>query len=285
MGNRGAATVKTYGLKSDILVHGNEELKEIALTIDDGPRPDLTREFLNVLGSHNVRATFFVVGKQVNLYPGLVRRMINEGHEVANHTHTHERLPKLTEEGIRKQIAECNHAVLAATGSQTNLFRPPGMEYNESVLRIAQELGYVTVHWNVAAQDYQPHMDPKLIARKILAKTSNGSVILLHNHPDTLKAMPEILDGLTKRGYRFVTVSQMLGRLPRPVYVRTNSFAPLSPLPETTTAPKSEAIAKTTKPKPNRPNRRPLPDAPKRTLSETRQERPSVVDVPTWQGH
>jgi peptidoglycan/xylan/chitin deacetylase (PgdA/CDA1 family) len=214
---------KTYALRDDILIHGNEDLKEVALTFDDGPRPEIAREMLNVLGRYRARSTFFVVGSMVEQHPKLVRRMMNEGHEVANHSYSHPRLHGMDEDAIRAELARCDRAVFDATGARTNLFRPPGMRYDDTVLRAAQSLGYVTVHWNVAAQDFKPQPSDQ-IARKVLEAVKPGSVVLLHGHPDTLAALPMILDKLREKGYRFVTVSQMLGRLERPVYVKTNAY-------------------------------------------------------------
>lgn len=214
---------ETYQLRDDILVHGNVNLKEVALTFDDGPHPETARPILDALAQRGARATFFVVGKQIEKHPALVRRMLNEGHEVGNHSFTHPRLDTLDAAGIRDEIARTNHAFHTATGSHLFLFRPPGMRYNGDVLRTAQDLGYATIHWNVAAQDYaaQP---PAAIADKVLRNTRPGSVILLHLQPDTAKALPTILDTLKARGYRLVTVSQMMGRLPRPVYVKSNAW-------------------------------------------------------------
>lgn len=217
------AEKKTYALRDDILVHGNTHLKEVALTIDDGPRPEETRALLSILGKHDVRATFFVVGKQVEKHPGLVRRMMNEGHEVGNHSFNHPRLDGLPMDRVKAEIASCDKAIFQATGAHTNLFRPPGMRYDDEVIRTAQDLGYVTIHWNAAAKDIEAQ-DPSRIVAKVLKGVKPGSVILLHGHPDTVRAMPTILSTLKSQGYRFVTVSQMLSRLPRPVYVKTNAY-------------------------------------------------------------
>lgn len=214
---------KTYELRDDILVHGNINLKEVALTFDDGPRPEHVRPLLDLLGKEKIKATFFVVGQKVEENPRLVRRMMKEGHEVGNHTFTHPRLDGMSSEQIEKEIAQCARAVEKATGAGMNLFRPPGMRYDETVIRAAQDLGYVTIHWNSAAQDYKPQ-DPASLANKVLKRTQPGSVILLHNHPDTIAALPTIISQLKLKGYRFVRVSQMLGRLPRPVYVNTNAY-------------------------------------------------------------
>ncbi|HVL38818.1 MAG TPA: polysaccharide deacetylase family protein [Fimbriimonadaceae bacterium] len=281
---RKSIATPTYDLRDDILVHGNLHLKEIALTIDDGPRPETMREMLNILGREKVKATFFVVGKQVEQHPALVRRMMNEGHEVGNHTHSHPRLAGLDAEEIRREIVECNRAIREATGANSNLFRPPGMRYDDVVIDTAQSLRYVTIHWNVAARDFERH-SPDWIAERVIRQTSPGSVILLHGHPDTVAALPTILSTLKSRGYRFVTVSQMLSRLPRPVYVKTNAWG-VDP----------SFIARTREPQADpRPDslRSPTPSSRERARSRPKAggripasppAAPAVVDAPAWGG-
>lgn len=262
--------VKTYALRDDILIHGNVNLKEIALTFDDGPRPEIAREMLNVLGRHRVRSTFFVVGSMVEQHPKLVRRMMNEGHEVANHSFSHPRLHGMDEEAIRVELARCDRAIFDATGARTNLFRPPGMRYDDTVLRAAQSLGYVTVHWNVAAQDFRSQPASE-IARKVLEAVKPGSVVLLHGHPDTLAALPTILERLQEKGYRFVTVSQMLGRLERPVYVKTNAYGAI-PEAKPVAKPVTRIARKVSKPA----VRSAVTKVPAIAVP------PSAVDVPSW---
>ncbi|MBV6457282.1 MAG: hypothetical protein HONBIEJF_00390 [Fimbriimonadaceae bacterium] len=237
---------ETYGLQNDILVHGNTDLNEIAITIDDGPRPESTSRILDILKEHRVRATFFVVGKQVAKHPELVRRMMSEGHEVGNHTYTHRRLTELTEEEVRTEIGSCHRAIQLATGVGSALFRPPGMRFNERILQIAQELGYVTIHWNSAVEDYSgnSNIQPVSTVSKRLADSDKGSVILIHGHPTTIEALPTALVALKARGTRFVTVSQMLGRLPRPVYVKSNAYQTV-PLPKP-----AASVATKARPKP-----------------------------------
>lgn len=265
-----AQPLKTYALSDDILIHGNQQLREVAFTFDDGPRPEIVRDMLNVLGKYRARSTFFVVGSMVEKHPAIVRRMMNEGHEVANHTFSHPRLAGLTEQQIREELARCDKAVFEATGARTNLFRPPGMRYDDTVLRAAQSLGYVTIHWNTAAQDYKPQA-PAEISRKILKSVGPGSVILLHNHPDTLAALPTILDSLSQKGYRFVTVSQMLGRLERPVVVKTNAYAAK---PEPVVVAKPKVVAK-------RPVRK-VVSRPKTTPAPPASGAPRGLDMPAW---
>lgn len=268
---RSDPVAKTYTLSQDILVHGNTELKEVAFTFDDGPKPEVTRTLLNLLGSYGVRATFFVVGKQVELYPALVRRMMNEGHEVGNHSFNHPTLEGMAHEGIRDEILACDKAIFKATGTHSDLFRPPGMRYDDVVLRAAQDMNYVTVHWNVAAQDYKA-LAPDVITKRVLSFVQPGSVILLHGHPDTVRALPSIISKLQEQGYRFVTVSQMLARLPRPVIVKSNAYgavpvigARVAKPAYKVTKPAKVEVTRSTVP----PNPKPVPNRP-------------PIDATTW---
>lgn len=214
----------TYALQDDILVHGNTELKEIALTFDDGPHPETARAILAALGKKRIKATFFLVGNQIQKNPAIVRRMLAEGHEVGNHSFSHPNLTGLDAQAISEEMLDCSRAFHAATGTYMHLFRPPGMRYDPIVIRSAQDVGYVTIHWNAAAKDFVP-TNPSVIEERIVSTVRPGSVVLLHDHPDTAVALPRILDALEAKGYRFVTVSQMLARLPRPVQVKTNAYA------------------------------------------------------------
>lgn len=260
----------TYELSDDILVHGNTSLKEVALTFDDGPHPDLARPLLDLLGQHRVRATFFVVGKQVDKHPLIVRRMMNEGHEVGNHTFGHPTLVGLSDTQIQTEMMQCDKSVFKATGAHMNLFRPPGMRYDETVVRTAQDLGYTTIHWNVAAQDYRP-TPPEVIEKRVLDFVRPGSVILLHSHPDTLAALPNVLASLQSQGYRFVTVSQMLARLPRPVIVKTNAYACTIEEKPTVVKHRVKPQKRVAKKASKSPAKEPQASAP-----------PRSVDLPTW---
>ena len=214
----------TFQLDGDILVSGNPNLREVNLTFDDGPHPGSMNKILDVLKEENVRATFFVVGKIVDKHPELVRRMMAEGHEVGNHTYTHKRLTQMPLKSARQEIAACAASVKRATGADMTLLRPPGMGYNNSILHLAQDMGYVTIHWNVVAADYV-RVDPRKVYERVMRQTGDGSVILLHDSPDTADALKDIIRSLRAKKFRFVTTTQMLARLPRPVLVPSNAYA------------------------------------------------------------
>lgn len=202
-----------YDAARALLEHGDPNAREVALTIDDGPDPRYGPAILDYLHTQNVPATFFVIGIRVKQYPKIARRIAADGFEIGNHTYDHQRLPPLKPHEIANELRLGDKQIFAATGRHTTLMRPPGVQYNEKVLHVAKALGYVTVSWTVGAQDYEAQ-SADYIAQRVLDRTEPGSIILLHQDtPATRAALPKIVDGLRARGYRFVTVGQMLDRL------------------------------------------------------------------------
>jgi peptidoglycan/xylan/chitin deacetylase (PgdA/CDA1 family) len=151
--------------------------------------------------------------------PALLRRTVAEGNEVANHSDHHFYLPQLSAEQRRREINDPDITFFAITNRHLNLLRPPGMRYNPAVLADARGLGYVVVGYTSAANDADA-ADPTpadTIVERTLSRVENGSILLLHDYPATADALPAILDALRNRGYRCVTIAQMLDHLPEPV--------------------------------------------------------------------
>ncbi|MFI9819480.1 polysaccharide deacetylase family protein [Streptomyces sp. NPDC052013] len=186
------------------------EAKCIALTFDAGPSEHSAR-LLDILQEKHVPATFFLLGRRhIEKYPELVRRMADEGHEVASHTWTHRRLTELPPEEIREELARTNEEIERLTGRRPTLMRPPQGRTDDTVHEISRELGLAEVLWSVTAKDYRT-TDSELITRRVLAQSSRDGIILLHDLYDgTVPAVPGIIDALKQRGYVFVTVPQLL---------------------------------------------------------------------------
>ncbi|MEV8593074.1 polysaccharide deacetylase family protein [Streptomyces sp. NPDC052012] len=186
------------------------EAKCIALTFDAGPSEHSAR-LLDILQEKHVPATFFLLGRRhIEKYPELVRRMADEGHEVASHTWTHRRLTELPPEEIRQELARTNEEIERLTGRRPTLMRPPQGRTDDTVHEISRELGLAEVLWSVTAKDYRT-TDSELITRRVLAQSSRDGIILLHDLYDgTVPAVPGIIDALKQRGYVFVTVPQLL---------------------------------------------------------------------------
>lgn len=202
-----------YDPDSGLLYHGNPNLKEVAITIDDGPNPVYGPGLIAALHDNNCPATFFVVGTRARLYPDLLREMVQDGDEIGNHTYNHMRLPALKPHEIASEIRDDDNDIFLATGIHTKLLRPPGMEYDNKVLTISKGLGYRTISYTVAAKDYLPQ-SPQWIADRVVDRTEAGSIILLHQDtPNTAKALPIIIKSLRDKGYKFVTIKTMLDHL------------------------------------------------------------------------
>ncbi|MEU4010029.1 polysaccharide deacetylase family protein [Streptomyces pseudogriseolus] len=204
------SSVRTTDVKARFGTVDCREARCIALTFDAGPSEHSAR-LLDILAEERVPATFFLLGKRhIDTYPELVRRMADEGHEVASHTWTHRILTELEPEEIREELERTNDAIERLTGRRPTLMRPPQGRTDDTVHGISRDLGLSEVLWSVTAKDYAT-TDPDLITRRVLAQSSRDGIILLHDLYDgTVPAVPGIIDALKKRGYVFVTVPQLL---------------------------------------------------------------------------
>ena len=193
----------------------------IAITFDDGPHASNTPRLLDMLASRGIRATFFCVGTNVARYPNIVRRIVADGHEMANHTWTHAKMSGLSDSGIRSELDRATAGIVGITGTAPRMYRPPyGAITARQKQLIMSEYGYPTILWSVDPEDWK-RPGPAVITSRILGQTNPGGIILVHDiHPPSVDAMPATLDGLLSRGYRFVTVSQLIamgsGRAPGP---------------------------------------------------------------------
>ncbi|MFJ8079868.1 polysaccharide deacetylase family protein [Streptomyces sp. NPDC096205] len=184
--------------------------KCIALTFDAGPSENSPR-LLDILERERVPATFFLLGKRhIDTYPELVRRMADEGHEIASHTWGHKILTDLRPDEIREELKRPNEEIRRLTGRTPTLMRPPQGRTDDTVHEICRELGMAEVLWSVTAKDYKTN-DPALIRQRVLDQASRDGIILLHDLYDgTVPAVPGIIKALKERGYVFVTVPQLL---------------------------------------------------------------------------
>jgi peptidoglycan/xylan/chitin deacetylase (PgdA/CDA1 family) len=183
----------------------------LAMTFDDGPHPQHTPRLLDMLKQRGIKATFFLVGQNAAQYPEILKRMAAEGHELANHSYTHPMLNPLGEGGIREQLDKTHQAVLGATGITMKLLRPPYGALTETMRRWTyQTFGYRTILWDVDPLDWKVR-DAGRVQSEILGHARSGSIVLAHDiHKSTVDAMPETLDALAAKGFKFVTVSELI---------------------------------------------------------------------------
>ncbi|AWN28232.1 polysaccharide deacetylase family protein [Streptomyces sp. NEAU-S7GS2] len=184
--------------------------KCVALTFDAGPSENTDR-LLDILKKEKVRASFFMLGKNhVEKRPAEVKRIDAEGHELANHTWSHQILTEISPDAAKREMSRLQEAVRKITGKAPRLMRPPQGRTDGSVSEISKDLGLAQVLWSVTAKDYQTY-DSALITKRVLEQTERDGIILLHDiYRGTVPAVPGILKELKKRGYTVVTVSQLL---------------------------------------------------------------------------
>jgi peptidoglycan/xylan/chitin deacetylase (PgdA/CDA1 family) len=185
--------------------------KTIAITFDDGPSPKLTPMLLDILKQRGIKATFFVIGQNAAEFPDILKREVAEGHEIGNHSWSHPQLNHLSADGVTAQIEKTNAAIRAAIGHDPVLIRPPYGATNAKLdHRFNDQYGMKVILWDFDPLDWK-YRNSARVEREILSQTKPGSIILVHDiHATSVAAMPETLDALIAKGYKFVTVSELI---------------------------------------------------------------------------
>jgi len=186
--------------------------KVVALTFDDGPCPWIAPGFLKLFKDEGVKVTFFVIGRNVNKNPAMAKKMLAAGHELGNHTIDHSNLTKLkTDEEVREKITSTQEAVKKATGVEPKVFRAPYIAHDERTWRVLDALKLPSIAARLDTRDWDGKSTPASITDAATLKTRPGDIILMHEwNKKTLSAMPEIIKRLKSKGFRFVTVSELL---------------------------------------------------------------------------
>ena len=202
--------------KYDAFYLGDTAEKVIYLTFDAGYENGCTAKILDTLKSHDVPAAFFLVGNYMEKNADLVRRMVDEGHIVGNHTMHHYDMSKLSDKAaFSKELTDLEDLFRQVTGKELpKYYRPPQGTYSEENLKMAQELGYKTVFWSLAYVDWQNDQQPtaEYAFGKILPRTHNGAVVLLHSTSATNAAiLGELLTKWKDAGYRFASLEELCG--------------------------------------------------------------------------
>jgi peptidoglycan/xylan/chitin deacetylase (PgdA/CDA1 family) len=212
------------------VVAGPADEREVALTFDDGPNPPYTDRILDVLREEHVRATFFVVGRAVAADPATARRIVREGHAIGNHTWDHPHMLVLSRPAMRAELRRTDDAIFKAAGVHTRLMRPPFGARDFAVIDEAKAEGYQVVMWSVPLpKDWELPGDATIAAR-VVDNVRDGSIIVLHDGNRGLSCGPRppaqppsvcdrgqdvaatrrIVDTLRARGFRFVTIPELL---------------------------------------------------------------------------
>jgi len=197
---------------------GDKASKKVALTFDDGPSDPYTGEILDVLKEHDVKATFFLLGRNAEKYPDLAQRIVREGHVIGNHSFSHSDMAFFFKRRSLREIDQAENSIFRITGVRPTLFRPPHGRYSPGLLKLTRAEGLLTVEWSVSPKDWAQPSAAKIVKR-VLNQVRNGSIILLHDgHPDTepgnrlhtVMALPTLIAALRAEGYELVTVPELL---------------------------------------------------------------------------
>lgn len=197
--------------------------KAIALTYDDGPNPPHTQALLELLAERGVTATFFLKGRNVEAFPELAAQVVAQGHEIANHSYQHYAMSSFSKDAMLAELVRVNELIEAVTGVKPSLFRPPFGVQGAGLKRALDELGMLSVLADATGADWEV-TDAREVADLVLAGAGPGSIVLLHDgHGDvdgpeeqesrahSVAATAMIIDELRAQGYRFVTVSELVG--------------------------------------------------------------------------
>jgi peptidoglycan-N-acetylglucosamine deacetylase len=210
-----APTAQWYGKTFTGLMHGSRQL---ALTYDDGPNDPHTLRLLEVLARHNVKATFFLIGRYVRQRQEIVQEIARAGHAIGNHTNTHPLLIFKSTNEIKRELTDCRAAIEDAIGQTTNLFRPPFGGRRPAVLRTARKLGLQPIMWNITGYDWNaPPADE--IEKKVNKQIREGSIVLLHDgghkqigadRSQTVIATDRLIERYKDEGFKFLTIPEMI---------------------------------------------------------------------------
>jgi peptidoglycan/xylan/chitin deacetylase (PgdA/CDA1 family) len=210
----------TYAVRSQWLGRtcwrGRSDTNSVALTFDDGPSPQ-TERILDVLAEHGVSAAFFMVGREVESFPGIAQRVIAEGHEVGNHSYSHPYYLFQRSSETRYQVERAQNVIAETIGIRPMLARPPYGVRTPAYFGATRALDLLTVQWDVAGFDWK-QITSKQIADNVLHKVRPGSIILLHDgdssqkqvRKNTVEALPIIIKGLQERDLQIAPLSQLL---------------------------------------------------------------------------
>lgn len=211
-GRLGAVIPGQRRLEITPAVFNGNGINYCAVTLDDGPHRVVTRRVLEVLEEERIKVTYFPIGKPSLVNGRIIRDFVEAGHEVGNHSFSHGDLRSMPPDRQRFEIEETNR-ILRENGANPVLFRPPYGRYNESLIRIAGELGMQTVLWNTDTRDWQSR-DPDKIVQQVRTTAGSGSVLLLHStYPSTVSALPRVIAELRSKGCQFVTLSQWIEKM------------------------------------------------------------------------
>jgi peptidoglycan/xylan/chitin deacetylase (PgdA/CDA1 family) len=211
-----------FGWMSAVLWRGDTGKRMVALTFDDGPHPVHTERILRILSRYEAPAAFFPLGRHARRHPDLVLETARRGHLIGNHTYGHRHLIFLSRRAVRDELRRCSDLIGEITGRRPLFFRPPRGLVGWNAIREAGRMGMRTVLWSCSSRDWTRPGVPAITGR-VLSGSRRGSIILLHDakyddpeegRDQTVRALPMIIRGLRRRGYRLASLDELIGNRP-----------------------------------------------------------------------
>ncbi len=204
-------------LSNRVFWQANTRKKIISFTFDDGPHPIFTSQILDILETHGVHATFFLIGSNVASHQELTKQIVDAGHQIGNHTFTHPALTKLKDPEIKSEISKTHDAIYTACGVTTSLIRPPYGLFNGRILDIFESTNHKTIIGDVYPRDTTLPGIEKIAAR-VVRRINNGSVIILHDgitvkgmdRSQTVESLKKLIPTLQERGFRFASLPELM---------------------------------------------------------------------------
>lgn len=209
--NRKDGIIATSASSKELPVYSvDTKEKKVALTMNCAWNADDIDRILDTLSKNKIHITFFMVGDWVDKYPEYVKKISDNGHEIANHSNTHPHVNQLNIDKNIEQIKLCSEKIEKITGNKTTLYRGPYGEYNDTVISAANELKHTTIQWNLDTLDYTG-LTGEEMWKRLDSKLSNGSIILSHNGTKhTADSLELLLHNIKEKGYEIVTVSELI---------------------------------------------------------------------------
>ncbi len=228
--------------------------KVIALTFDDGPWPSITENILATLKKENIKATFFMVGLPLRDFPDLGKKVLADGHVIANHS-LHHWYHRMSPEVAQKEIDDTLKIIKQVLNVETEYFRPPGGVMTNGLVSYAQSKKQSVVMWSVDSRDSNARRpSAEAIIKNVVDGATPGGIVLMHdgggNHENTAKALPQMIAQLRAKGYKFVTVPELFALASAPTSAKSNNAATITPTAPTPGKKTSSTLPKTPAAKP-----------------------------------
>ncbi|MFW6026982.1 MAG: polysaccharide deacetylase family protein [Candidatus Woesearchaeota archaeon] len=197
-----------------LYIGGKDSNNKIALTFDDGPFPKNTKSILEILDEHNVNATFFLLGTQIEKYPELVKNIDKKGHLIGNHSYSHKDFRKINKTKLLKEINKTDKLIIKNSKQEPDLIRPPYGALTNSQIELLSEKGYKIIEWSLDIKDWRAENSCDIMMERANSYIHEGAIILLHDgggdRSRTVKLLPKLITKLKEKGYEFTTVDKLI---------------------------------------------------------------------------